>query len=148
MTCKKNLKALEVTILTIARGFDHTRHSAKDRTCNKDSSRINIFTVAEGDVQKALDADWILCSELKADGGQCSSVPHSAYSVVDQPTGVVSVYKPAGRLQCQDDTGVDLDDMEQELIDKKIVVYDKYRAKDGKLHPLHVEFFLQTLMFM
>ena len=134
---QKELKALRVTILAIARGFDgHTHYSAEDRACNKDLSRINIFTIPESDVQKALNADWILCSELEADGGKCSSSPYGAYSIVDQPAGVVSVYKTAGRLQCEQDSGVNVDAMEQELIDKKIIVYNKYQATDGMLHSL------------
>ncbi len=134
---QKELQNLGVTILSITRGFDgHKHYSEKDKACHRNLSRINIFRIAQNDVQTALNADWSLCSKLESEGGKCSSSSYAEYRLADQPSGVISVYKSAGRLQCQIDSGVDVDTMEQELIDKKIVVYDKYQATDGMLHPL------------
>ena len=137
---QKELQSLGVTILSVARGFDGRKHySGKNEACNRMLSRINIFKVAQNDLQRTLNAGFVLCSELESNGGRCSSSPYADYQAVDQPPGVVSVYKSAGRLQCESDSGVDVDTMEQELIDKKIIVYKKYQATDGMLHPLKCE---------
>ena len=134
---QKELNKLGITILSVARGFDGQKHySEKDKACHRNLSRINIFRVAQSDVQTALNADWLLCSQLESKGGKCSSSSYAEYRLTDQPSGVISVYKSADRLQGQTDSGIDVDTMEQELIDKKIVVYDKYQAKDGMLHSL------------
>ena len=48
----------------------------------------------------------------------------------------VHIYKYSDTVFCIPDSGVDINSMEQELIEAKVVVYQRYKAVDGLPHSL------------
>jgi len=133
------LEEHNVTVLSSGKGFDGLMYSVKDWGCRTYPPRINIFSIRESDTHSlsmAKELGFGLCEELEVRGGGCYQVSYSELTSGNKDQFVVSVYKYSNGKQCQPDSDIDIDFMEQELMDAKVVVYQRYRAVDGLFYLL------------
>ena len=126
-----------ITILSGRKGFDGLVYSIKDWGCKNYPPTINIISIPAGDYQKAKTLGFRLCKELEEEGGHCYPV---SYSEIIYPESknkfFVNIYKYSDQIQCAPDSGEALDNMEKELGDSKVMVYQRYKAVDGLQYPI------------
>ncbi len=126
-----------IEVLSFSKGFDGLVYSVEDWSCKSHPPIINIFSISVIDYEKAKKLGLRLCKELEEEGGYCHSV---SYSELLHPENknkvVVHVYKYSEKVHCEPNSGIDINVMEQELTDSKIMVYQKYKAVDGLLHSI------------
>ena len=135
---QKQLSAEGVKVFSSEKGYDGLMYSLEKWAC-EELPIINIFWVAAENYKTVKKLGFRLCEELQDNGGECYPVYYSDRIRSDKNKFYVHIYKNANQLQCQLVSEIDIKTMEQELINSKIVVYQKYQAVDGLVHPLSCE---------
>ncbi len=133
---QKILEEQNVTVLSGQKGYDGLAYSMEEWGCRNHSPQINIFSIFVSDYETVKALGFHACEELEERGGSCHPFSYSDFDPKTKDKFFVPVYKYSGAEFCAPDSGVDINAMEQELIDVKIVVYQKYEAVDGLPHQL------------
>ena len=121
-----------VKVVHSERGVDGLVHSIKDWGCRNEIPTINIVTVSVDHYEALKEMGFLLCEELRKEGGYCHSLAYSEMDRENRDKYFVHVYKYSEKKQCMDlSSGVNIHEMEKELVDSKIVVYQRYEAIDG-----------------
>lgn len=130
-----NEKGIEV--VHSERGVDGLVRSIADWGCRNEIPTINIVTVSVDHYEALKEMDFLLCEELREQGGYCHSLAYSEMDQENRDRYFVHVYKYSEKKQCMDpSSGVDIHEMEKELVESKIVVYQRYEAIDGLDHSI------------
>ena len=143
----QELSSVGVEVVSIHKGMDNLPYTVEHWDCSEDPHHINIVTIhnTEQNIATAQSLGFQLCTELEEQGGKCHAVSFSALTepadiIAEyekrEDSHVVSVYKNSGSKQCEPNSGMDVDSMEIELTDAQIVVYQRYKAVDGRIYPL------------
>lgn len=142
------LKTKEIGIISIESGYDglmYLLQPEEPSSSNEDShhghihqGHIFILQIKKSDWQKltAADSSFDLCSNLQEKGGDCHVFHYSNLIPKLQNKSYVSIYKHSNQIQCHLESGQTLQEMEQELIAKNIVVYRRYRGVSGEFTPV------------
>ena len=129
---QKSLDEQNILVRSSLRGHDGLMYSLSKLSCVT-MPTISIFEIPEEHYSKAKLLGFQLCHSLKERGGGCYSSTYSDHILPDKNQKVRRVYKYAGHKQCQDNS-LDIGLMEQELLEAKIVVFQRYNGVDGLLH--------------
>ena len=132
-----DLKKKGINVLSSYIGYDGLRYGLEGRE-DVNSPTINIVSVPVEFYEQIKELGFRLCKELQEEGGQCHALSYTEFMTGKSPF-VTSVYKTAGEKQCHPGSGVAVHDMEQELVEAEIMVYQGYKANDGMRHNLSCE---------
>ena len=133
---QKTLEEQDVTVLSSQKGYDGLVYSVEEWGCRNHSPQINIFSIFVGDYEAVKALGFHSCEELEEKGGGCHPFFYSDFNPEMKDKFFVHIYKYSGAVFCASDSGVDINTMERELIEAKIVVYQRYEAVDGLPHRL------------
>ena len=134
-TMQKILNSHEVLVRSSFRGHDGLMYPLNQLNCGR-MPTISIFEVPAESYDKVRSLGFRACQILEEKGGGCYPEFYSDRILPDKNQAVRRVYKHTGHKQCQEGSGVELPAMEQELIEVKIVVFQRYKGVDGLLYPL------------
>lgn len=133
---REDLSQQGVEVVHSERGVDGLMHSIGDWRCGKHISTINIVTVSVENYEALKEMGFLLCEELREQGGYCHSLAYSEMEPKSRSKYFVHVYKYSDKQQCVGSSGIDVHEMEKELVKNKIVVYQRYEATDGLDHSI------------
>ena len=131
---QKVLNAQNIPVRSSLRGYDGLLYPLNQAHCVP-LPTISIFEVPAESYDKIADLGFQLCQTLKEKGGGCHAESYSDQILPDKNQEIRRIYKYANQKQCQKDSGKDVLTMEQELIEAKIVIFQRYSGVDGLLHP-------------
>ena len=130
---QKELNDEGISVLSSQRGYDGLEYLF-DKLAGK-AGHINIVKVPARFYDKLKKLKFALCKDLKDKGGDCHPVSYSGIVTPKDDSFSVRVYKSSEKKLCEPDSGININEMEQEFADPKIVVYQRYKAFDGRSYP-------------
>lgn len=125
-----------IEVVHSERGVDGLIRSIGDWGCRNELPTINIITASVEHYEVLKEMGFVLCEELREQGGYCHSLAYSEMEPENRDRYFVHVYKYSHKQQCMDQSGVDIHEMEKELVDSKVLVYQRYEAIDGLDHSI------------
>ena len=128
-----------IDVFSSLRGFDGFTYSISDlmesgKGCVDQIPQINIFSIRADQYTTAEQLGFRKCSDLKKDGGQCYPMSLSKQMYMDSEINRVHVYKTASQRLCDVRSGIDIQEMEQELLEQDVAVHRRYTAVNGLKH--------------
>ena len=134
---REELSEKGVEVIHSERGVDGLVRPITDWGCRNELPTINIITVTVEHYEVLKEMDFLLCEELREQGGYCHSLAYSEMKPENRNKYFVHVYKYSNKKQCVDSSGMDIHEMEKkELVNSKVVVYQRYEAIDGLDHSI------------
>ena len=130
---QQSLDEQSIPVRSSSRGHDGLMYSLNQLKCVTVPT-ISIFEIPEEHYSTAELLGFQLCENLTKEGGGCYSSTYSDRILPDKNQKVRRVYKYANHKQCQDNSKLSIKAMEQELLEAKIVVFQRYNGVDGLLH--------------